>query len=195
MSKINLIKARLAKLLIEVEMATIKTDKAVLEYDGELAEGVAVFVTDAETAERTPAADGEYVTEDNKVITVADGKVVSIVEKEEEPAEEPTEEPKEEVEAEEKPAEEEKPVEEEPVEEEPKEEEKDNIAELTQRVEVLEGLVKELVAAMEVLKSEMTEKLSMSAAKPAMEEFEQLGKNTKTGDSKLDKFLSRYGNK
>ena len=198
MSKIDLIKARLSKLLIEVEMATIKTDKAVLEYDGELAEGVAVFVTDAETEERTPAADGEYITEDNKVITVADGKVVSIVEKEEEkeeeepkPAEEPAEEPKEDVKAEDAP----EGTEGETGEDAPKEEEKDVIAELTQRVEVLEGLVKELVAAMEGLKSEMTEKLSMSAAKPAIEEFEQIKNANKTGDSKLDKFLSRYGNK
>jgi hypothetical protein len=96
MSKLQAIKAKLAAMLeeniiettVEVKMGVVKTDKAVLEYDGELAEGIDVFVTDAETEERKPAADGEYVTEDNKVITVAEGKVVSIVDKEEEKVDE-----------------------------------------------------------------------------------------------------------
>ena len=33
----------------------------------------------------------------------------------------------------------------------------------------------------------------MSTAKPAADEFEQLTATKKTGDSKLDKFLSNYG--
>lgn len=90
MSKFSKIKERLASLLIEVEFATVKTDKAVFEYDGEeLVEGTKVYVIDEETNERVAAADGEYTTEDNKVITVSNGEVVSIVEKEEEPTEEP----------------------------------------------------------------------------------------------------------
>ena len=85
MGKLELIKTKLASLLIEVKFESIKTDKAILEIEGELKEGVDAFVIDAETEERVAAADGEYVTEDNKVITIAEGKVVSIVEKEEEP--------------------------------------------------------------------------------------------------------------
>lgn len=190
--KLQRIKEKLAQILVEeVQMSVIKTDKNVLSYDGdELIVGMPVYIED-ENGERLTVEDGQYVTEDNKVITVADGKVVSIVEKEEEeepePAEEPAEEPKEDVKAEDAP----EGTEGETGEDAPKEEEKDVIAELTQRVEVLEGLVKELVAAMEVLKT----KMNMSAAKPAIEEFEQIKNTNKTGDSKLDKFLSRYGNK
>ena len=53
-------------------------------YDGELAEGVAVF-SDAEMT--TPVADGEYTIED-KMVVIAEGKVVSVEDKpaEEEPA-------------------------------------------------------------------------------------------------------------
>ena len=81
-------------------MGVVKTDKAVLEYDGDedLVAGMAVFVTN-ENGNRTPATDGEYITEDNKTITVVDGKVESIIDPiaevdgadEEKPIEEPTE--------------------------------------------------------------------------------------------------------
>lgn len=139
MSKFSKIKERLASLLIEVEFATLKTDKAVFEYDGEeLVEGTKVYVIDEETNERVAAADGEYTTEDNKVITVANGEVVSIVEKEEEPTEEPVAE--EVVETEEEPVEE--PTEE-PTEE-PVEEPKDEVAELKTKVEELTAIVNEL---------------------------------------------------
>lgn len=194
MGKMELIKTKLASLLIEVKCETIKTNMAVLEYDGELAEGTAVYVTDAETEERTPAADGEYITEDNKVITVAEGKVVSIVEKEEEPEETP---------AEDAPAEEEVAAEEivedapaeEVAEETPAEEEKDDVAELKARVEALEATVAELTSAIETLKTETLSKLSMSAAKPITEEFEQVKVVKATGNSKVDRFIERYGNK
>lgn len=197
MGKLEFIKARLASLLVEVEMSTVKTDKAVLEYDGELAEGVTVFVTDAETEERVPAADGEYTTEDNKVITVAEGKVVSIVEKEEEVVEEPTEEPKaeeEEVVAEDEPiveeptAEEEEPKAEEPSELEAK------VAELETALEDLKAKYEELVKKIEEKAEETQAQLEkMSAAKPAAEEFENTKTVKKTGNQKVDKFLERYG--
>lgn len=195
MSKFSKIKERLASLLIEVEFATLKTDKAVFEYDGEeLVEGTKVYVIDEETNERVAAADGEYTTEDNKVITVANGEVVSIVEKEEEPIEEPVEEPvaEEVVETVEEPVEEptEEPTEE-PVEE-PKE---DEVAELKTKVEELTAIVNELIGLVEDMKKETEEKFSkISLAKPASEEFEQTTVK-KTGDAKLDRFLQRYGNK
>lgn len=191
MSKFSKIKERLASLLIEVEFATLKTDKAVFEYDGEeLVEGTKVYVIDEETNERVAAADGEYTTEDNKVITVANGEVVSIVEKEEEPTEEPVAE--EVVETVEEPVEEptEEPTEE-PVEE-PKE---DEVAELKTKVEELTAIVNELIGLVEDMKKETEEKFSkISLAKPASEEFEQTTIK-KTGDARVDKLLNAWGKK
>lgn len=70
------------KSILSVSLAEIETDKAVLVYDGELAEGIEVFVRD-ETAEDgvKPAEDGIYETE-TQIIEVADGKVIKISEKE-----------------------------------------------------------------------------------------------------------------
>lgn len=63
----------------EPEKKAVTTDKGELFYEGEeLKEGVAVFVLDAEGNE-IPAEDGDYITEDGKVIKVADGKVAEIV--------------------------------------------------------------------------------------------------------------------
>lgn len=85
---------KLAKLVMK--FAEIVTDKATLTYDGELAEGVEVFVE--KEGEFVAPEDGEYKTE-TQVITVEGGKVTKIedIEVEEEPTtEEPTEEPVEE---------------------------------------------------------------------------------------------------
>ena len=65
----------------EQELASIATDNGELLYDGELEVGTEVFVADAE-GNQTPAPDGDYVTEDGKVIKVAEGKVAEIVEPE-----------------------------------------------------------------------------------------------------------------
>lgn len=197
MSKLELIKTKLAKLLLQ--FATVKTDKAVLEYDAEeLVVGTDVFVTD-ENGERKPAEDGNYVTEDEKTIVVADGKVTEILEKEEEvePEEEtPAEEPTEEVTAEEEVTEE-TPAEE--VAEEPTEEPKD---ELNERLTALEAKVEELIAIVEKLveKSEadnvaVEERLSkiekMSASKTIEEEFEITKTSRKTGDAKMDARIAK----
>lgn len=59
----------------------IQTDKGKLEWDNEeedLKEGDAVYIRDEE-GNRIPAPDGDYTTEDGKVIKVADGKVTEIV--------------------------------------------------------------------------------------------------------------------
>ena len=63
----------------KVEAGSVATDNGTLEWDGEedLKAGDAVYVRD-ENGERIPAADGQYVTEDGKTITVADGVVASI---------------------------------------------------------------------------------------------------------------------
>lgn len=196
MTKLELIKTKLASLLLQ--FATIKTDKAVLEYDGEeLKAETKVFVVD-ENGERKPAEDGNYVTEDGKTIVVADGKVTEILEKEEEV--EPVEEEKpEEVEAEEEVTEEtpaEEPTEE--VVEEPKDELNERLTVLETKVEELIAIVEKLVEKTENDNTAVDERLSkiekMSAAKPVEAEIELSKTLKKTGDAKIDRFLERYGN-
>lgn len=58
----------------------VQTDKGKLEWDNEdedLKAGDAVYITDEE-GNRNPAPDGDYTTEDGKVIVVVDGKVSEI---------------------------------------------------------------------------------------------------------------------
>ena len=79
-SEINDPAAEIAPSVSTEAVKAIETDKGKLEWDNEdedLKEGDAVYVTDEE-GNRKPAADGEYTTEDGKVITVVDGKVASI---------------------------------------------------------------------------------------------------------------------
>ena len=74
----------------EVESDFIETDKGKLEWDNEdedLKAGDAVYITDEE-GNRNPAPDGDYTTEDGKVIKVSDGKVTEIVDKKAEVSEE-----------------------------------------------------------------------------------------------------------
>ena len=77
MGKLNRFKAALLKAL--AEFANVTTDKGILAWDGEedLKVGDNVFIEDAE-GNRTPAEDGDYKTDDNKTIVVADGKVSEI---------------------------------------------------------------------------------------------------------------------
>lgn len=80
------------------KLGEVKTDKAVLTYDGdgELEVGMEVFVeTEAEdTIEYMHPEDGEYVMEDGRTIVIKDGFVEEIKEAmNEEPATEPTTEP------------------------------------------------------------------------------------------------------
>lgn len=74
----------------EVESDFIETDKGKLEWDNEdedLKAGDAVYITDEE-GNRNPAPDGDYTTDDGKVIKVADGKVTEIVDDKAEVSEE-----------------------------------------------------------------------------------------------------------
>ena len=192
MSKLEKIKAELAKLLIKYSV--VKTDKAVLEYEGEdLVAGMDVFITD-ENGDKVPAEDGDYVTEDNKVITVKDGKVESIVDKAAD------------VEAEEDEKKEDEPIAEEPAkEEEPMPEDKKEdevnledvntaIDEMRKEIDELYKIVDSLLKKVGETRDEADERLKKleckSLAKPASEEFEALGRLQKTGNKKLDKFLS-----
>ena len=74
----------------EGDFGNKSTDKGTLywESDEDLKEGDAVFV-DNEEGERSAAPDGEYRTEDGKVITVVDGVVASITDDQAEVADEP----------------------------------------------------------------------------------------------------------
>lgn len=62
-----------------LKMGTITTDKGILAWGGEedLKEGDRVYIEDEE-GNRTNAEDGEYRTDDGKVINVVDGVVASI---------------------------------------------------------------------------------------------------------------------
>ena len=67
----------MAKALLQ--LAQITTDKAVLVYEGELVEGVEVFIED-ENGELIAPEDGEYVAED-KVFVIEGGRVIEVREK------------------------------------------------------------------------------------------------------------------
>ena len=192
MSKLEKIKSELAKLLIKYSV--VKTDKAVLEYEGEeLVAGMDVYITD-ENGDKVPAEDGDYVTEDNKTITVKDGKVESIVD------------PVAEVDAEEDEKKENEPMvepakEEEPMPDDKKENEEVNledvntaIGELRKEVDELYKIVDSLLKKVGETRDEADERLKKleckSLAKPASEEFEAISRLQKTGNKKLDKFLS-----
>ena len=201
------IKEQLKQMLLE--MSVVKTDKGVLEYEGdELAVGTALTIVNDEDPEVKELANGEYVLEDGRTLIVESGELKEIVEAPEvepvevveEPTEEETEpevveEPTEEVEPEvvEEPTEEETPAEEEAepeVVEEPTEEDT-RIAELEAKIAELEALIAELTGNFKTLFSTVEK---MSLAKPVTEEFENIKTTKKTGNSKLDKFLTKYGN-
>ena len=190
MSKLEKIKAELAKLLIKYSV--IKTDKAVLEYDGEdLVAGMDVYITDEE-GNKVPAEDGDYVTEDNKVITVKDGKVESIIDKAAD------------VEAEEEEKKEDEPMvepakEEEPAKEDEQKDEEVNLEDVNTAIDELRKEVDELYKIVDSLlqkvgenRDEADERLKKleckSLAKPASEEFEAISKRTNKFD-KVSKFL------
>lgn len=190
MSKLEKIKAELAKLLIKYSV--VKTDKAVLEYEGdELVAGMDVYITD-ENGDKVPAEAGEYTTEDNKVITIKDGKVESIVD------------PSADVDAAEDEKKEDEPMVEEPAkEEEPMPEDKKedevnledvNIAidELRKEVDELYKIVDSLLKKVGETRDEADERLKKleckSLAKPASEEFEAISKRANKFD-KVSKFL------
>ena len=158
MTKLKKIKAVLRNLL--VEMGEVSTDKGILIWDGDedIKVGDAVKGIDEEGND-IEVADGDYTTENGKVIVVAEGKVAEIKEPEELPAEEPVENPTEEekpIEAEDKPTEE--PIE-------PVEDEKDV------KIKELEEEIKAKDAEIEELKAKIAELENEPAAKSAEEEF------------------------
>lgn len=162
MTKLKKVKQILRSLL--VEMGEVATDKGIITWNGDedIKVGDDVKGLD-EQGNDIDIADGEYTTEDKKIIVVSEGKVTEIREPEEtteEPAEDNQEEP---VNAEEETTDkpEEKP------EDEPKEDEKDN------RIKELEAEIEEKNAEIEQLKAKIAELENEPAAKSAEEEFEK----------------------
>lgn len=158
------------KSLLSLKMGEVKTDKSVLVFDGEeLVEGMEVYVLDAD-GNAVPAEDGDYTTEDGKVIKVVEGKVAEIVDPDAEVAEEPVEEVAETVEIAQEENEEVAPADE--AEETPAQEEEpeDRIAALEARLaEFTEGLnaIVNSVAALENRIAELEGKLAKVEAPAA----------------------------
>ena len=188
--KLKAIKDELRKMLLE--MSVTKTDKGVIQYeDEELKEGTVVVIVNEDGTEEIPT--GEFITEDNKKLTIENGEVKTIEEIEVQPVE--VVEPEAEPEVVEETVEE--IVEETPAEELVPEE----VAEPEATEETEEVPAAELVPALEEKIAELTAKTEevfskvekMSMAKPAAQEFESVKKMEKTGVTKNDNFLEKYG--
>lgn len=76
MGRMNRLKEALARML--QELGSVTTDRGALQWDGEddLRAGMDVYTGEGE--DRAPAPDGDYRTEDGKVIRVENGKVAEI---------------------------------------------------------------------------------------------------------------------
>ena len=154
---------KLARMVMK--LSEIKTNKGELISETVIEVGSEVFIEDANDM-LVPAPDGEYVTQDEVTIVVADGKVVEIREKEVE--EQPTEE---------QPVEE--PLAEEPVEEQPVEQPDDKdkrIAELETQIAELNQVIVEKDEEIGKLKSE----LEKSDSRPAEEQLKSQKAEHKT---------------
>lgn len=157
---------KLARMVMN--LSEVKTNKGELISETIIEVGSEVFIEDANDM-LVAAPDGEYVTQDEVTIVVADGKVAEIREKEqdEQHAEEQPEQPVEE------------PLAEEPVEEQPTEEpdEKDaEIAKLQAQIEELNSIIAEKDEEIGRLKSE----LEKSDSQPAEEQLKSQKTETKS---------------
>ena len=148
---------KLARMVMH--LSEVKTNKGELISETVIEVGSEVFIEDANDM-LIPAPDGEYVTQDEVTLVVADGKVVEIREKETEEApveEQPVEEPLAE-----------EPVEEQPMDEPAQPDEKDKrIAELESQIDELNQVIVEK----DELIGELRKKLEESDAKPAEEQL------------------------
>ena len=157
---------KLARMVMH--LSEVKTNKGELISETVIEVGSEVFIEDANDM-LVPAPDGEYVTQDEVTLVVADGKVVEIREKETEEApvdEQPVEEPLAE-----------EPVEEAPVEEAPVEDERDKrIAELEAQIAELNQVIVEK----DELIGELRKKLEETDTKPAEEQLKSQKSETKS---------------
>lgn len=156
---------KLRKMILALEET--ETDKGILIHEGELAEGIEVFIEDAEGLLQ-PAEDGEYLAED-KIIIVAEGKVAEIRDKEpEQPEQEPEEQPEE---------------------QQLDEETEAQLAEKDARIAELEGIVADRdarIAELEAENEELKAKLAESDARSAEEELKMSKVNKPNNSIKFD---------
>lgn len=174
-----------------MEFNNLSTDKAELywEEDSELMVGYRVFVNDAD-GNKVPAADGEYVSDEN-IIKVEDGIVTEIDAKEGEEKIEVESEVQDSAEAVESEVKMEE-VAEVPTEvidapevtDEIKEEDKED------KTEELESRIADLESRIADLETKLVEIATAPAASPVVDEFEKVTKRDKTGDKKLDKRIA-----
>ena len=160
---------KLARMVMN--LSEVKTNKGELISETVIEVGSEVFIEDANDM-LVPAPDGEYVTQDEVTLVVADGKVVEIREKEvkEQPTEEQPKQPVAEPLVEE-------PVEEAPVEESPVEDDKDKrIAELEAQIDELNQVIVEK----DELIGELRKKLEETDTKPAEEQLKSQKPEHKT---------------
>ena len=157
---------KLARMVMH--LSEIKTNKGELISETVIEVGSEVFIEDTNDM-LVAAPDGEYVTQDEVTIVVADGKVVEIREKETEEApvdEQPMDEPLAE-----------QPVEEQPTEEAPVEDDKDKrIAELEAQIDELNQVIVEK----DELIGELRKKLEETDTKPAEEQLKSQKAEHKT---------------
>ena len=148
---------------VSEEMGKVATDKGDLLYDGEedLKEGDSVFIE--KDGENVPAEDGDYTTEDGKVIKVVDGKVESITDDSAEVAPKMEGETQEEIDA-----------------------LKAENESLKAENASLKAEIEKLKNALATAESEMTKLKKTPAAKPAHEEVKTTEKFKKTGVKGLD---------
>lgn len=163
MSKLSKVKLELQKMLLQ--FGSQATDKGTLEYASDSLEvGTEVYIEDE------PAADGEYTTEEGRVIVVAEGRVAEI--REPQPEETPAEE-----EVPQENAEEEVPAEEPAPEEEP---EMDLMEVLQPLVDMVKGLEQKVID-LETKLADFETKLQDPAGKPLDEKYEELVDTNPTG--------------
>ena len=157
---------KLARMVMN--LSEVKTNKGELISETVIEVGSEVFIEDANDM-LVPAPDGEYVTQDEVTLVVADGKVVEIREKETEEApveEQPMEEPLVE-----------EPVEEQPMDEPAQPDERD------QRIAELEAQIAELnqvIVEKDELIGELRKKLEETDTKPAEEQLKSQKAEHKT---------------
>ena len=167
---------KLAKMIMK--FATVETDKGVLYIDGELLTGALIYIED-EAGEFVSPEDGAYETDD-LIVTVKDGKVEKIEQKEAK-VEDPE---KVEVDTE---MEDQAPVDEEAPAEDPKDAQ---IKELETKITELEGLLQDRDAII----SELTEKIKEleDKAKAPVEEPVKMSATVRNAASKENSALKYF---
>lgn len=172
-NKMNKVKEMLRKLL--AQFGEIATDKGTILWDGDedLKEGDAVHTVDEEGND-VKVEDGEYRTEDKKIITIQDGKVISIVdEKAEVEPNEGEEEPKE------------------PIEGAEGETEPTEIQKIREEIDELYKLVDSILDKIGESRREADERFKKLENTPMGKSAEEAFENLSKGNTKADKMKAR----